>query len=88
MNARKSLRLTATLLSMVGAIAAVYSLAVRPARHMFNAAATQYPQYSQYTSGRSSFGMFGILSYVIDFSVIVTALILAYMAITKPKARE
>ncbi len=86
MNARKSLRLTATVLSMVGAIAAIYSLAVRPARHMFNGAVTQYPQYSQYT--RSSFGMFGIVSYIIDISVIVTALILAYMAITKPKARE
>jgi hypothetical protein len=88
MNTRKSLRLTATILSMVGAVAAVYNLAVRPARHMFSGAVTQYPQYSQYAPGRNAFGMFGMLSYIIDFSVIVTALILAYMAITKPKARE
>jgi len=88
MNARKSLRLTATVLSMIGAITAIYSLAVRPARHFYTGAVTQYPQYSQYTSARSSLGMFGLLSYIIDFSVIVTALILAYMAITKPKARE
>jgi len=55
---------------------------------MFNSAVTQYPQYSQYTPGRSGFGMFGMFSYVIDFSVIATALILTYMAITKPKARQ
>ena len=88
MNSRTSLRLTATVLSLVGAVTAIYSLAVRPARHMFNSAVTQYPQYSQYTPGRSGFGMFGMLSYVIDFSVIATALILTYMAITKPKARQ
>ena len=88
MNARKSLRLTATLLSVIGAITAIYSLAVRPARHVYAGTLTQYPQYSQYISARSSFSMFGILSYIIDFSVIITALILGYMAITKPKSRE
>jgi len=68
MNTPRSLRLTATMLSMVGAITAVYSLAVRPAHHMFIGAVTQYPQYSQYTPGRNAFGMSGILSYIIDFS--------------------
>jgi uncharacterized membrane protein len=73
---------------MIGAVAAIYSLVVRPVRRFYNGGMTQYPQYSQYSPMRGGFGMFGLLNYVIDFTLIATAIILAYMAITKPKTHN